>query len=398
MTPYSTPLKDALFRAPVRVSRTAILSVRDARGTVFQRADRGSIISAGLLVAAVAALLPAMPAAGQGDTAALRVELQGEAVAAGALVRLGDVALIDGPGGEALRSLAVCPAPAAGGELTLPADRVRRRVMAALGSAAFTLAGPDACRIRSERAAEPVVSGPSQQTGEPAGAALADILRDYVTSRLDLASSRIVFAPRDDDVLGLDDRRWQFRLHSATGRVTAGEASVRVEVFDRSDPRLAVRSAVVRFAVVAIADVVVATRSFRAGHVIGDQDVRVERREFRDLPRMLVSDLADVLGTTSRGNVEAGQMIRVEDLKETLLVRRGNAVTVYALGRGFRIKTVARALESGELGSAVAVEGLDGQGKFYGTVIGPRTVEVRLAGAPAALASVATGHEEGSRQ
>jgi len=52
-------------------------------------------------------------------------------------------------------------------------------------------------------------------------------------------------------------------------------------------------------------------------------------------------------------------------------------------GRGFRIKTTCRALESGEMGSAVAVQGVDGRGKFYATVIGPRTVEVRLAGVPA---------------
>ena len=69
------------------------------------------------------------------------------------------------------------------------------------------------------------------------------------------------------------------------------------------------------------------------------------------------------------------------DLTKTLMVRRGDAVTVHIRGRGFSIRTVSRALEGGELGSAVAVQGKDGQGKFYATVTGARTVELRLPGA-----------------
>jgi flagella basal body P-ring formation protein FlgA len=211
------------------------------------------------------------------------------------------------------------------------------------------------------------------------------MIRLYVADRLERSTGdvRLEFDVRDRELLALGDEKYQFRLVSATNHVSAGSTGLRVEVYDRASPRLVVRSAHVKFEVVLLDDVVVAARAVRAGRMITEQDLRVERREFRETPRMLLHEAADIAGATAKRNIEVGQMLRLDDMQKTLMVERGNAVTVVLHGRGFRIKTTCRVLESGELGSAVAVQGVDGRGKFYATVIGPRTVEVRLAGAPA---------------
>ncbi len=328
-------------------------------------------------------LTAALSAAG-----AVTVEVQAAGTVRGAFVCLGDVALITGDETGGLATLALCSSPLPGESLSVTSERIRRRVVAALGGAEFTLSGQASCRVTRPAAEEP--TKPTAADMRPtapavAGATLESLIRLYVADRLERSAGdvRVDFDPRDKDVLALSGDTYQFRFIAGSNRVTPGAMVLRVEVYDRASPRLVVRTASVRFTVVLLENVLVATRVVRLGRVITAEDVRVERREFRETPRQLLHEVADIVGATAKRNIDAGQTLTVDDMQKTLMVERGNAVTVMLEGRGFRIKTTCRALESGEMGSAVAVQGVDGRGKFYATVIGPRTVEVRLAGVPA---------------
>jgi len=333
--------------------------------------------------------------AGQSVSSAVTVEVQDEASVTGGYVRLGDIALVDGDDTASLRSLAICPSPLADQSVTLSQSRIRRRVAASLGNGDFVLSGAASCRVTRSAvgAAQPKAAAPNGEAGRAANRSLQAVLHEYVRLRLARPADglRIEFDSRDAALLTLTEAQYQFRIVSAASRVIEGGCAARVEMVDPSRPALVARTAHVCFNVVLVEDVAVAARGIRAGRVIAPEDVRIERREFRTTPRLLLHEARDVVGATARRTVEAGQIIQLEDLAKTLMVRRGDAVTVHIHGRSFSIRTVSRALEGGELGSAVAVQGKDGRGKFYGTVIGPRTVEVRLPGAPLPPANPQTG-------
>ena len=337
-------------------------------------------------LAALAAVV--LTLAGAEVRGAVKVELLKESSVACGVVRLKDVALVEGEGSAALQSLIVCLSPAGGESLSLAAERVRQRVAAVLGEAEVTMAGAASCRVKRSAAPQDSPTGagtaaaPAAVKAGKAGT-LEAAIRQFVLERLAPAAvgggARLEFDARDREALDLMDERWQFKLISGTGQFEAGSAMVRAEIYERSKPHLVARSARIQFHVVLAADVVVVARNLSAGDVLSADDVRLERREFREPQRgLLVREVTDAVGATARSALAAGRLLRPEDLTKTLMVQRGDAVTVYVRGGGFTIKTVCRALESGERGSTVAVQGQDGSGKFYATVIGPRTVELSL--------------------
>lgn len=316
------------------------------------------------------------------------IEVQPTATVTGALVRLGDVALIDGDSSGRLTGLVLGSSPLEGQNLSVTSKRIRRRVVAALGRSDFTLAGLETCvvtRAGATAAAEPSSVASAVSSGGR-GRVLEDAIGRFVAARLDQTTGtvRIEFDPKDRDLLAIGDDRYEFKLISATNQVTPGPESLRIHLFQRGKPRRVVRSSVVKFTVVLTETVVVTARTLRAGRIITRQDVMTEQREFRSRPPMLLRRMAYVVGATVKRDIEAGRMIRLDDLKKTLLVHRGKPVTVHMIGRSFRITAMCRALESGEIGTAVAVQGLDGLGKFYAIVTGPREAEVRMPGATAA--------------
>ena len=341
-------------------------------------------------------ILGAGPAVG-----AVKIELQKESAVAGDVVRLGDVALIEaGDLATALRTLIVCPAPAAGDTLTLTGDRLKRRVAAVLGETELTVVGADRCVIT--RSALPAAVAPlaSEAAGaESPAATLEAAVRTFVLSRITRPADqvRLDFDSRDHDTLALSGERYLFKVISAANQMDAGNTNLRIEASERVRPDRVVRSLYVRLGVTVLENVVVTAHDLRAGDVLTAEDVRVERREFREPAKApLFHDVADVVGATARNNTAVGQALRLEDLAKTLMVRRGDAVTVYVHGRGFTIKAPnqCRALESGEQGSSVAVQGVDGSGKFYATVTGPRTVELAMAGDQAATRTAAAPRDE----
>jgi flagella basal body P-ring formation protein FlgA len=316
------------------------------------------------------------------------IEVQPTAAVAGAFVRLGDVALIEGESSGQLAGLVLCSSPLEGQDLSVTGTRIRRRVVAALGSTDFTLTGLESCVVKRAKAVAQVDPS-ATASGDPAhgrGRVLEDAIRRFVATRIERTTGtvRIEFDSQDRDLLAIGDDRYEFKLISATNHVTPGPQSLRIHMFERGKPPLVVRSSVVKFTVVLTETVVVTVRNIRAGRIVTRQDITTEQREFRSRPPMLLRRAEYVVGATAKRDIETGRMIRLDDLKKTLLVHRGKAVTVHMIGRSFQITATCKALESGEIGAAIAVQGLDGRGKFYAIVTGPREAEVRMPGATSA--------------
>ena len=74
--------------------------------------------------------------------------------------------------------------------------------------------------------------------------------------------------------------------------------------------------------------------------------------------------------------VKAGEVITPYLLRAKMLVRRGELVTLYVEGRGFRITTQGQASEDARRGDPVRVTNLASKREVFGKVEGPGVVRV----------------------
>jgi flagella basal body P-ring formation protein FlgA len=121
---------------------------------------------------------------------------------------------------------------------------------------------------------------------------------------------------------------------------------------------------------------VVAIRSIGRGTVIRDTDVELQNYQTRDAVGDLLTSLEDVIGKETTRSIPAGKPVPRDSLREPLLVRKGDVVTVNARSAGIRVRTSARARDDGSLGDLIAVESLQDRNTFYVRVDGVREVEV----------------------
>jgi flagella basal body P-ring formation protein FlgA len=121
--------------------------------------------------------------------------------------------------------------------------------------------------------------------------------------------------------------------------------------------------------------VVVALHAMQRGGVIRAGDVELQEAS-GDTNAVTVCSLEEVIGRETTRAIPAGKVISAEVLRAPLLVRRGEAVTVYALSAGIRVRTTARARDDGSQGDLVAVESLLDRSRFFAVVSGTNEVEV----------------------
>ena len=319
--------------------------------------------------------------------ATVTIDLQGAAQVSGGLVRLSDVALVEGTWPHDAANQALGPAPVVGETLNLTQARVRRRLVALVGDTDFVVRGADECRVtrvaaasgREQENSRAVEQEKQQSSNNATGTTLKSLLEHYIVGKVNRPQDRmrIEFDPRDAADLARTDTATSFEFFATGGELKIGPAAVRVEMRSHADPRHVARTMYVRFQILAVEDVVTAARDVRAGEQLGEADLKLERREFRNDPAAFLKQLSDATGATAKGDLATGQAVREEDLSKTLLVRRGDVVTVLIVGRGFSMKTTSKALESGESGATIAVQGKDGSGKFYARVTAVRTVEMK---------------------
>jgi len=140
-----------------------------------------------------------------------------------------------------------------------------------------------------------------------------------------------------------------------------------------------VKSQWVRVDAVAEAPVVIIKRSVPYGHVLRPSDVEIEVRQFDRLEGMFTAE-NEVIGSVAKRSLLEGEILTQRDLKEAMLVSRGDVVTLLVRGPAFLVSALGRARDSGSRGDAVVIENLDSKQLVHATVVGDKTVEVVMAG------------------
>ena len=123
--------------------------------------------------------------------------------------------------------------------------------------------------------------------------------------------------------------------------------------------------------------VLVATRDLPYGHRLGSSDVRVEEKELRHL-NGAISESSQVVGQVTKRPLKTGDTLTSRDLKQPVLVRRGEAITLTARGHNFVVSTTGKARSQGAMGDYIEVENMNSRQRVYGFVTGNRSVEVKL--------------------
>jgi flagella basal body P-ring formation protein FlgA len=314
---------------------------------------------------------------------AAEIHLRGECNASG-LVRLGDVAEIHAnDAGEAthLKEIELFPAPPVGGKSFVRAREVQDLLaLRGVNLSQHRLTGSSQIEIRNgAKPAAPLAAGVARRAIDRVEAAIASHLQreagkdtDWeIEAHLDDEQARMIAAMKESIAAGGGKAPWtgdqQFTI------TVPGTPGV---------PLLTVATTVA-----AVPQVVVAKRAIVPGDIVNSTDVKLGRAKTsdNDLP---FHSLEEVIGKETKRAIVEGQSIKQGDLRSPLLVRRGDAVHVYARSAGIQVHVQGRAQDDGSRGDLIVVESINSnRERFMARVSGIREVEVFAQAADAEAAA-----------
>ena len=341
----------------------------------------------GLLACGAAVVLAAStPVVGSPDRGG-SVKLWSGAVVIENVIRLGDVAELEGfdaDGATSLKDLVLTAAPQPGGSRIIPLSAVREALTGfGVNRARVILKGAAECAVRrpvqSARPAPEAGSSPDSAARAGPGPASGRTLRQVVTEHFDEQVSAyggrvdVSFGRTSAQVLDLSAGEFAFRVRRKSGS-TMGLIHLEVAILRGAEEVQRVPMVV---NVALIREVVASRRAINRGATVRSEDVHLVPRRFTRPGRLGIADPGEVIGLRAQRFIPAGETIAARDLERVPLVRRGQIVDVLARFGAVTIKTAAKVSEDGDYGELVTLH-LPGRRKarMVGRVVGPQRVEV----------------------
>ncbi|TVR82995.1 MAG: flagella basal body P-ring formation protein FlgA [Rhodospirillales bacterium] len=160
--------------------------------------------------------------------------------------------------------------------------------------------------------------------------------------------------------LSYDARRG--RVHAVVAVDSAGQAAQRIRVHGQVE---------------IMSEVPVLARNLRAGEVISARDVRWITQPRRSLQADAVLAAEDLVGMTARRGVRAGAPVMASDVRQPVVVGKGDLVTIVLQTSHMLLTARGRALQDGARGSAIRVSNAQSNQVVEAVVVGPGQVAVR---------------------
>ncbi|TVS00352.1 MAG: flagella basal body P-ring formation protein FlgA [Rhodospirillales bacterium] len=126
-----------------------------------------------------------------------------------------------------------------------------------------------------------------------------------------------------------------------------------------------------------MAEVPVLARTLRAGEIITGRDIRWITQPRRSLQADVVLVAEDLVGMTARRGVRAGVPVMASDVRQPVVVGKGEAVTIVLQTSYMLLTARGRALQDGPRGAAIRVSNTQSNQVIEATVVGPGKVAVR---------------------
>ncbi len=125
-----------------------------------------------------------------------------------------------------------------------------------------------------------------------------------------------------------------------------------------------------------VAEVPVLKRRFKKSEVIEESDIEWLRMRADRIGRNVVTDAGDLVGKAPRRHLGAGKLIRAGDVRDPVLIEKGDLITMIYRTPSMTLSARARALEDGNLGKAIRVINLQSKKTVEAKTVDSDTVVV----------------------
>ena len=293
-----------------------------------------------------------------------RIDVRSDAIVSADVVRLRDVANLDGDAASALGDVVLSHAPGAGEARTIDGAGILQALRrAGLDSNVVTYSIPPLVRVR--RAAQDVPEAAVRQ-------ALEGFLTESLGVGAEDTSLRTLELP---GAIRVPEGPYTIRVLPPPGVALVGRVRLALEfaVADRPVKTVWVTADIARFG-----RIVVARRSVARGEVLAADDLDVDRRDLSALPRDLVTEPADAAGKIARTALLPYAPIRNDQLTVPPTVHRGDAVLLVAERGGLRITAPGEVKEDAGRGERVRIVNRASHKELIGRVRDAGTVTVEF--------------------
>jgi flagella basal body P-ring formation protein FlgA len=291
-----------------------------------------------------------------------RIVVFGDASVDAEVIRLADVARLEGPAAEELAPLEIGRAPAPGRMRTVSGAMILRTLRGH---------GVDLERVRYLIPATVRVRRHAQEISAMSIRAIAE---EYLENQLDRADGLVeVRSVEVPGAVQLAPGPYTSRVAPLRNAPLAGRVQLQVEFLQNER----VVSAITVTAHIAVfQDVYVSRRGIPRGTVITAEDILGERRDVSALPRGVITRQEDLIGKEAKVSLPPLTALRHEQFGQPALVRRGEIVTLLAESAGLRITTNGEVREDAPRGAQVRVVNQSSQAEVVGRVMDARTIAV----------------------
>jgi len=122
--------------------------------------------------------------------------------------------------------------------------------------------------------------------------------------------------------------------------------------------------------------VVCASRNFKRGEILKEDDVYLARKNVSHLRSNYLTDISSATGLMVKHNIKADSCLKEWMLKKSPIVVKGDVVTIIAESSGLRITVPGRVLMKGFTGELVKVQNLMSKKEIYAKVVNAAIVKV----------------------
>jgi flagella basal body P-ring formation protein FlgA len=202
-------------------------------------------------------------------------------------------------------------------------------------------------------AADTTAAAATDRTENPVRS-LREVLTDELAARLNLpvAALHLRFAEKDERLLNLCEPQFRFALEPSRSR-TLGDITWTVTVSAADNPAQRPQRVVIPATARVWQQQVVVKSPIPLRSTIRQQDVEERRALVEQLPTDTLLSMEQVIGQQSARALSPGTVLTGRMIEAVQLARQGQLLTVSLSQGAVRVKSVARALESGSLGQRI---------------------------------------------
>jgi flagella basal body P-ring formation protein FlgA len=123
-------------------------------------------------------------------------------------------------------------------------------------------------------------------------------------------------------------------------------------------------------------NVVIASRSISKGDILSKFHLSVVEKEIGNSYMKYFSSTDGLMGKEITRNINAGEIIKPNLVKNPLVIKRGELVSIISRKIGLEVRSIGKALQNGALGDTIRVTNTKSKKTIDGVVIGSGKVQV----------------------